>query len=329
MIELALIIGAALALLLSGFYSGAETGVYSLNRVRLRVRAERQEPTARRLAALMAHPQDLVITALLGTNVFDYLMTAFVTALLLRLALSAGKAELYATLLCTPLILILGAIVPKDWFRRESDRLMYQMPLPLLASVRLARATGLVWLLRRLTRMLIRAVDPARAAAGEEALPRARMLSLLREGAARGGLTTFQRDVIERVMNISDVRVGRVMIPRHRTAAVPENVTREDFLRAARMAHFSRLPVWRDQPRKVIGIINVYNVLTDEAARPIREHVQNALVLLPQETVPGALVKLQQARQAMAIVNDRYGNCIGILTVKDLVEEIVGDLEAW
>ena len=136
-------------------------------------------------------------------------------------------------------------------------------------------------------------------------------------------------EMIQRVMGISRVRVENVMIPRRRSVMVPQNTTREDFLRVARMAHFSRLPVWGSSPANVVGIVNAYDVLTDEAARPIRDHVADALVLRPHDTVPAALLKLQQARQAMAVVCDRADNCIGILTVKDLVEQIVGELEAW
>ena len=130
-------------------------------------------------------------------------------------------------------------------------------------------------------------------------------------------------------MNISRVRLTEVMVPRKRAAIVHADIPREDLLRIARMAHFSRLPVYRDDPRRIIGIVNVYHVLTDDVARPIAEYVQEATFLRATETVPAALLKLQRARQVMAIVTDGDGNCLGLFTVKDLVEEIVGELEAW
>jgi putative hemolysin len=329
MTELILLLGALAALILSGISSGAETGVYSLNRVRLRVRAEQGDPDGRRLTRLMNNQEGLVVTALLGTNVFDYFFTACVTALLLHWAASAGHAELYATLICTPLVLVFGGIIPKDWFRRESDRLMYRIAAPLQAALGLVRLTGLAWVTRRVTRSIVRWVDPEHADQGEAMLPRARVLSLLQEGAARGGLSTFQRAVIERVLNVSNVRISAVMIPPQRMATVPIDLARTEFLRIARMAHFSRLPVWQGNPRNVVGVVNVYDVLTDEEARPIAVHVRPPLFLGPRDTVPAALLRLQQSRQAMGIIRDRQGNCIGILTMKDLVEEIVGDLEVW
>jgi len=131
------------------------------------------------------------------------------------------------------------------------------------------------------------------------------------------------------VMNVSNFRVADVMVPRQRAAIVPSEILRADVLRIARMAHFSRLPVYRDDPRRIVGILNVYHVLTDERQRPIAEYVQPATYVQAGETVPAALLRLQQARQVMGIVVDPAGNCLGLFTIKDLVEEIVGELAAW
>lgn len=329
MTALALVVGAVVALALSAFFSGTETGVYCLNRVRLRVRADQNDAQARRLQSLLERPTDLVITTLLGTNVADYLATVCVTALLLRVTVSGSWAEVYATAILTPLILVFGGVMPKDWFQRESDRLMYPLSLSLSWCWRAARWTGLVWVLGRLTRHLIRWIDPLRTSGEEDLLPRARIRRLLSEGAVSGGLSAFQRDTLERVMNISRVRLANVMVPRQRAAIAPIGISRDGLLRIARMAHFSRLPVYRDDPRRIVGIVNVYHVLTDDEEKPIEAYVQEATRLLATETVPAALLKLQQARQVMAIVTDSDGNCLGLFTMKDLVEEIVGELQAW
>lgn len=325
-----LIVGIIIALALSAFFSGTETGIYCLNRVRLNVRAGQNDTQAGRLAALIKREQDLVITTLVGTNVADYLATVFLTALLLHTMESESLAEVYATAILTPLILVFGGVMPKDWFQRESDRLMYPLAGVLTWCRRVVGWSGMLAAMGGLTRRLIGWIDPQHLAGDENVLPRARIRRLLSEGAASGGLSAFQRDTLERVMSISRVRLASVMVPRGRAATVPLDIPREDLLRIARMAHFSRLPVYeRRNPRRIVGIVNVYHVLTDDEQRPIAEHVQEATCLLPDETVPAALLKMQQARQVMAIVTDRAGNCLGLFTIKDLVEEIVGDLEVW
>lgn len=321
--------GAVAALALSALFSGVETGTYCVNRLRLRLAAEQAARGARRLARLMERPEELVITTLVGTNVADYLLTASVTALLLKAALPAQIVEVYATAIATPLVLVFGGLVPKDWFRRDADRLMPRLAALVDVCRRLTIATGVMWLLREWTHLLIRRIDPQTAAREAAVLPRARTLRLLREAAVYGGLTAAQRDMMERVLKISKVPLVKIMVPRQRAAIVPVDIPRDDLLRIARMAHFSRLPVYRDDPRKIVGVVNVYDILTDAEQRPVAAHVQPPLLLRADETVPAALVKLQQTHNAMAIVTDAAGNCLGLFTMKDLVEEIIGELEAW
>jgi putative hemolysin len=324
-----LIGGTAVAVLASGFFSGTEMGVYALNNVRLRVASARGQRNARRLLPLVERFETLVIAALIGTNIADYAASACVTALLLRSLAYPEAAELITTAIVTPLILVFGNILPKDRYRRNANELMTFFAFPLLVCNLLARLTGLPWLLTHLSQVLLRLIDPVRAESDRNLVPRARFLKLLREGAERGGLTSFQRDVFERVMGLAQTRVVRVMVPRQRAAMVSQDISREDLLRIARMAHFSRLPVFARDPRRVVGVLTVFDVLADEEHRPIQDHIRPVLTLRATDTVPVALRRMQREHQALAIVVDNRGNTLGLLTVKDLVEEIVGDLDAW
>ena len=92
---------------------------------------------------------------------------------------------------------------------------------------------------------------------------------------------------------------------------------------------FSRLPIFRGDSRRISGVVNVYDVLMDDEEREIAEYVRPAVTLQANETVPTAMRRLQEARQVMGIVIDATGNCIGLFTMKNLVEEIVGELDVW
>jgi putative hemolysin len=326
---LLLLIGTILALALSALSSGMETGVYCASRVRLRVRSQQRRARARRLWRLMQRPEDLVITTLAGTNIADYLCSAFVAALLIHAGVTENLAELYATAVLTPLVLVFGGIIPKDWFQREADRLMTLFSLPLDVMRRVFAALGLIRLLRGLTYGLLRWIDPERLQRERELLPRFRVQRLLIEGATAGGLTPFQRDTMERVLRMSQRTVREIMVPRQRAATIPIDMPREEVLRITQMAHFSRLPVYRDDPRRIVGVLNVYDVLMDERERPVQEHVRDPLYISIYETAPRALRRMQRARQVMAIVTDLSGHCVGLFTMKDLVECVVGDIEAW
>jgi CBS domain containing-hemolysin-like protein len=328
-VDALLIGGAILAVIASGFFSGTEMGVYALNGLRLRVASIRGHRGAKRLLPLVERFETLVVAALIGTNIADYAAAACVTALFLRQSGLGTSAELLATVIVTPAILVFGNIIPKDRYRRSPNELMTFFSLPLVVVTHAARLTGLPWALGKLSQGLLQFIDPVRAEADRNLLPRARFLKLLREGAERGGLTTFQRDVFENVMGLSRTRVANVMIPRGRTAMVPEDIDRADLVRVARMAHFSRLPVYRKTPRNVIGVVAVFDVLADESQESIAEHTRPILKLRTSDTVPVALRRLQRANEVMAVVVDQREECVGLLTIKDLVEEIVGDLEAW
>jgi len=332
MTPLWLTIACAAVLAVRAFLAGTEFGAHGLNRIRLRVRRDQGDPAARTLASLLQQPESMVITTLTGLCILDYLLATCVAALLIHWLGGGGSTAviLYTGLIAAPLIVIFGSILPREWFRRDADRLMYPAAAPLAAIHGLARASGTIALLSMLTRSILRRLDPRRLSRGEDVLPRSRMLSLLHEGgAAAGGLSRFQRETMDRVTRVSQIRVNTVMVPRTRVAMLPSDAPREDVLRVARMAHFARLPIYDRESQRVIGVLNVYDLLMDEQPRPVLDYVRPAVTVLPAETVPQALLRLQQARQVMAIVTDAAGHCVGVLTIKDLVEEVVGELDVW
>lgn len=327
---LLLLSGVILGVLLSGAVSAAETGSYVLNRVQLRVLSEQGRPDARALSQLMRRPEDLMVALLLGNTIADFLASNCLQTWLQLAKIRETQAELATTVILTPLLLVFGGIIPKDLFQRRADVLMYPLALPLWTMLWIGRVLGIVPAVRILTRTLVRWIDPSQADQDDSGLPRMHVRRLLHEGAARGGLSVFQRDLLDRVMNISLVRVGDVMIPRARSAMVSADISREDFLRIARMAHFSRLPLHQPgDPRRVIGVVNVYDVIADTAQKPIRDYMRPAVLVHDGTPVSTAMVKLQQSRQVMGIATDGSGNCVGVFTMKDLVEEIVGELEVW
>jgi CBS domain containing-hemolysin-like protein len=274
----------------------------------------------------MQRPEDLVITTLAAANVGDYIVSASSVALCLYFGASEAWAEVWATLVGTPIVLVLGGILPKDLFQRESDRWMYVLATPLTWTTRALQVIGLIGLLRGIGRLLLRWIEPGRSLSEDVLLPRARVQRMLIEGAAAGGLSKFQRESLERVMDMSQLRVRNFMAPRERCAIVSIDMPRDDLLRIARMAHFSRLPVYRGDPRNVVGLINVYDVLMDDQPRPLRDYVRDILQVPPTETAATALLKLQQQRQIMAAVVDGWGRCQGIFTIKDLVRCVVGEI---
>jgi CBS domain containing-hemolysin-like protein len=327
--SVAWLIGALFFLLASGFYSGSEMGLYCVNRLRLRLRTGKEEhPEAAGLVELVSRQQETVLGILLGTNLANYLLTVCTTTVLLQLAgFHPARAEIYTAVILSPVIFVFGDVVPKNWYQVEADRLMYRSARLLRGSVLLFRHTGILWLLHGMTRL------GARLAGHDESLewrePRGEVVGLLREGAAEGALSEQQAQIVERVMNLSDVRVGSIMIPRRHVVTVSSQDSRTDFQRAVRGHNYSRMPVLSPDRRTVLGIVNIFDVLADPDEGTIEKWMHPPLTIQASETASNALVRMQRTKEAMAVVTDPRRGFVGVITLKDVVEEIFGELYAW
>jgi len=313
-------------LLASGFYSGSEMGLYCVNRLRLRLRAEKGDaPGAQALALLVQRQQRTVLGILLAQNLANYLLTVAATTFLAAAwAVHPARTEFYCAALLSPLVFVLGDVVPKNAFRIEADRWMYRSAGLLRVSVTLIRLTGVLWLLEAIARC---GAWLARHEQRDDwGGPRAEVIGLLREGAAEGALTEEQARIVERVMNLSSIRVGSIMIPRRLVATVTADLSRSAFEHVVREHHYSRMPVMARDRRTVLGIVNVHDVLADDSGAGVREWLHAAVVIGAHETAASTLVQLRRAKAPLAIVTDPRHGFVGIVTLKDLVEEIFGEL---
>jgi putative hemolysin len=322
------LVATILALLASGLLSGSEMGLYCINRVRLRLRGEnRNAHDARTLMSLVNRQQESVLAILLGQNLANYLLTVAATFLMVRgFGLESGSVEFYSAAILSPLAFVFGDVVPKNWFQAEADRLMYRAAPLLQAAVRGLRMTGVLWLLLRVTRLSARLTGHEE----DERLrgPRGEVIGLLREGAAEGALSHEQAEIVERVMNLSSVSVGSIMIPRRRVATVPVATSRTQFLHAVRGHSYSRMPVVDRDGKSVVGIISVCDALAEESDIAVEKAMHPPTILQAHDSAARALIQLQQTRETMAVVNDPRRGFVGIITLKDIVEEIFGELPA-
>ncbi|MBN1943524.1 MAG: DUF21 domain-containing protein [Phycisphaerae bacterium] len=313
-------------MLLAGLFAGMETGAYLVNRVRLELQAEAGQSRARRVRAFLHDPNNVLATLLIGTNIHQYL-AAFAVSALFVLAGFRDNAELYTLAVTTPLLFVFKDSLPKNLFQRAPEKLVYSSIRLMRLFDLLFKACGLTYLVRGfasvLLRLLGRQTARPRNLLGHEAL-----LAALAEGRAAGALTGAQREMADRVMHIARVHVADVLQPMERVAHAPAGATREEFLQRTVERNYSRLPLL-DAEGCVAGVVDVYDVLMDPADRPIRVHAVEPLIISAEITVTQALYTMQHAKRSFAVVADAAGRHVGILTVKDLVEEIVGELEAW
>ena len=311
----------------SAFFSGSETGIYCVNRLRLRLSGDRGEPRAVRLQRLLQDEQGAMAMVLVGTNLANYLATVSLALLLARqIRLSDSQVELYTTLIVTPLLFVFGEVLPKNLFQRDADRLMYAGSMALAAARHLL--APLVWGLTALSAKLIAAFESRDdGPAGPD--DRHRIGALLREALAHGDHAGQHGEFVDRVLNLPDTPVRAVMIPRSQMVLLPAEADRQEFLRVVRRHVHSRLPVYRGQAGRAIGVVDVHALLADETWDQVGQRVQPVEYLDPREPVSSAILRVQRSGLPMAMVGRKDGPVLGMVTLKDLLEEIVGEIAAW
>ncbi len=328
------LIGCLIAIALSGIFSGSETGIYSLSVTKLRLDAHDGHANALRLERAMADRANLLFATLVGTNIANYFAPFCLTAIFVmtlageNLAARERSAELYTTIILTPLVFIFGEVVPKNLFHSSADVLMRRFSIFIGAALAFCRYSGISHLQRGLTYLITQLLLGPRTA--DHAMrSRAEIYQLLREGAAEGVMSVAQRNMMERIHRLNTMSVREVMVPLRSVVALAGNKTRADIEDRLAQARYSRLPVFKHKRDKIVGVVHMLEILYAEPSQTMEDLAHTAIFIPDHTNLIDALATLQREFARMAIVTDPRGRCTGIVTIKDLVEEITGEIQAF
>ncbi len=324
-----------LFIILGGLYAGAETGVYQLSRLRLRLGVENKRPLFVMLDKSLRDSPGLIVSTLLGTNLAHYLATSIVTLLLLAQLKAEHTAELLATALTAPLLFIFSELIPKNLFFYHADALMPYISPFLYISHKIFTWCGLVPVLKNLSRVGARlTAEPAAYKTTANAIHRPHVSAILRETQEEDFLSSVQTDIVSRLTSISHLTIKTAMIPLNKVQVLDVTTDRPNLLKQLAMSAFTRLPVYENKFETIVGFINIYECLScKEEFADLRRFVKPIRKLPEQVTVTEALNIMQAENQKIILVT-RTGHAgrerpIGIVTMKDLVEELLGELAEW
>lgn len=314
--------------MLSALYSGIETGVYGINRVRLEILADRGQPAARRLRRLLGRPNVVLATLLIGNNMANYMGTSSLAVLLEGQGLHVAQVITVNVLVSTFVLFVFGETLPKDYFAAHTDQATYRFAGFLDVSRRLFLVTGLLPLIVTVSRLVTGAIHGRQHAGPLH--PRRQVHQFMREGVGQGLLSDEQSSIMERVLSLSDRRLRDEMAPWPQVITVALEATPDMLWQLADRTSRSRFPVV-DRAGRVHGILPIIDALFRgrEACPPVRDLMQPAVTLAGDMTLRAGLRRLQEQHAHMAIVVDRHDKPIGIVTPKDLVEPITGELSSW
>ena len=332
------VVAVLVCLVLSAFYSGSETALVSVNKIRINQLVESKDAKAEIVHRLVESPDRMLALTLVGTNLANILIAQFGDRLTGRVFPNVESLqEPIAILWVTTLLLIFGEILPKTIFRVKADSLAMRYAYPLRFSELVL--APLIYLVQTLTKFIIRLVDRGKSAPSADA-QREELRLLATMGERSGNLYTDQRRMIHSLLNLQNRTVAQVMVPLVDIIAIEKNTKCEDFLQIAAESGFSRIPVYEEKIYNIVGIVNLLDVIYDdvESETDLNSHARSetlpetvepfirTVLHVPESKNINALLKeIQHTRHTMVFAVDEYGGTVGLVTIEDLVEEIVGE----
>ncbi|MBI3457684.1 MAG: HlyC/CorC family transporter [Candidatus Rokubacteria bacterium] len=309
--------------LVSAFFSAAEMAFIAANRIRLRHLAEQGARVAQRYMEAFQRPERLLSTAMMGVTIAHVSASALVTALLLPWF--GRKAPLWTTVILAPLILVFGEILPKTLTQQRATVVALRTFDALRAAAWLL--TPLVWTTHVIVGGILGGLGYR---ARQDPFVSRDDLRLLFQ-VEPGGTTDVkeeEREMIEGIFDLGETSVREVMVPLVDVVAVPEEASVPDAVARISESGHSRLPVYRERIDNVIGIVTALDILHRGAEEETVKALLRPAYYVPEtKRIDDLLRELQRQRIQLAVVVDEYGGSEGIVTVEDVVEEIVGEIE--
>lgn len=309
-------------------FSGLETGLYSLSRLRLQLRCYQQDLAAIQIAHWLEDPSSVLGGLLIWQNISNYMVSAAITMLLEMEHLNPILESILAAVVVAPLMLIFAEVVPKDLFYTHTDQWTYKLVKPIRWAIAIITFIPVLPLVRWMGAISIKMMCAVREPI-EIATPPHRLLRFAEESTASGLISDAQQELISRSLHMAHIAVREVMIPWNRVIAIPMTISSSGFVAIARRYNFSRLPVLGRSIDEVLGVINVVDILSDWPAFSLKENLEPPITLLPDQSVRSAVTLMQKAHQTIGVVVNRQSKAVGLVTMKDLVEELLGELADW
>ncbi len=321
---LILFVGLLLLIVISAFFSGSEIGMMSLNRYRLRHMARHKNRAAQRAQILLQRPDRLLGVILIGNTFANILASSIATVLAVHFWGDIGVA--IATIVLTLVILIFAEITPKTVAALYPERFAFVVSWPLKYLLRLFYP--FVWLVNKITSALLGFVGVNVEGRRSDALTNEELRTVVRE--ASGRMPSLHQDMLLRVLDMENVCVDDIMVPRNEMVGIDLDDSWDNILQQIIDVKHTRLPVYRQSIDKVQGVLDVRRALSLLAQGKLDKadlaQFTRAPYFVPEGTpLHTQLMNFDRVKRRTALVVDEYGDILGLVTLQDVVEEVVGE----
>ena len=306
----------------SAYFSATETAFSSINKTRLRTLAEKGNKRAERVLKLAENYDKLLSTILIGNNIVNIVLASLCTLMFVDLLQSQDTGATVSTVVSTVVVLIFGEVTPKSLAKEQPENwAMFSAPFLKMLVILLTPLNFLFGLWKTLITRLTKAEEAPKMTQDE-------LLMLVDEVEQEGTIDEQESNLLRNAIDFTDQEAEEVLTHRTDLEAVPMDATKEEIAAIFSESKFSRLPVYEDSIDNIIGILHQKDFYTGTGVsdKPLAELITPPLFVPKSEKISDLLGDLQKNKSHIAIVVDEYGGTLGIVTMEDILEELVGEI---
>ena len=314
------IIGIAVLVIFSAYFSATETAFTSVNRIRIKNLANDGNKKAKEVLELSEKFDKMLSTILVGNNIVNIAMSAIATVLFMELYPVYGATV--ATVVITVVVLIFGEISPKS-LAKESPEKFAMFSAPFLKFF-MALLAPINWIFGCWKKLLAKLFN----ADGVNPITEDELLTIVEEAETEGGIDTDQSELIQNAIEFNDLEAWDVLTPRVDIKAIEIDETQDEIAELFLSTGFSRLPVYEDDLDNIVGVLNQkdFHNYIKGTDTPISEYVKPVIFVAGSMKIAQLLKRLQTVKTHIAIIVDEYGGTSGLVTMEDIIEELVGEI---
>ncbi len=305
----------------SAFFSASETAFSSLNQIRLKSRAEDGDSSAARVLAMAEKYDKLLSTILIGNNIVN-IAAASIGTILFTQMLGAERGATVSTIVLTIIVLIFGEVTPKSLAKEMPEKVATAVS-PFLVLL-MALMTPLTWLFTQWKKLLGHFVHSGEA----DTITEGELMTMVSEAENDGELTDRESELIRSAIEFDDVEVEEILTPRVDVVAVEDDIPLEELAQTFAESGYSRLPVYHGTIDNIIGVVHEkdFYIARLKKATKIDDLVVPTLYTTGSTQISQLLRTLREQHHHLAVVVDEYGGTEGIITLEDILEELVGEI---
>ncbi|MGN1060097.1 MAG: HlyC/CorC family transporter [Candidatus Coproplasma sp.] len=321
--QIVLVLVVVLCVLFSGYFSATETAFTAINKIRLRAKADDGDKGAKRVLKLAENYDRLLSTILIGNNIVNILASSLMTLLFVEWVKSnESLATVLSTLVMTVTVLIFGEVTPKT-LAKEHPEGFARMSAPIIGALAyvLTPLNAFFWLWKKMLTKIFKHKE-------DTAITDDELMIMVDEAEQEGGINAEESTLIKSAIEFNDLEAKDILIPRVDVVAVDCNAPFDEIDKIFFDTRYSRLPVYKDSIDNIIGILHEKDFIKQrmDPAFSLEKAAKPAIFVVSTTKISAVLQQLQKKKSHMAVVSGEFGETVGIITMEDILEELVGEI---